>query len=45
VNIAIGGSGAVLGRALPGERARRVVSAAAAAGILAFGVYGISGVF
>lgn len=41
VNVAIGGCGAMLGRALPGERARRAVSAAAAAGILAFGIYGI----
>jgi threonine/homoserine/homoserine lactone efflux protein len=42
VNVAIGVSGAVLGRALPGDRARRTVSAAAAAGIVAFGLYGIS---
>lgn len=42
VNVAIGGFGAALGRVLPGERARRAVSATAAAGILAFGIYGIS---
>ena len=42
VNVAIGGAGAVLGRALPGERGRRAVTAAAAAGILAFGIYGIA---
>ncbi len=42
VNVAIGGFGAVLGRVLPGERGRRAVSAAAAAGILAFGIYGIA---
>ena len=41
VNVAIGGAGAVLGRALPGERGRRAVTAAAAAGILAFGIYGL----
>jgi hypothetical protein len=42
VNVAIGGAGAALGRALPGERGRRAVTAAAAAGILAFGIYGIA---
>ena len=40
VNVAIGGCGAALGRALPGEGGRRAVTAAAAAGILAFGIYG-----
>ncbi len=43
VNVAIGGLGAALGRALPSERWRRAVTAAAAAGILAFGIYGIAG--
>jgi threonine/homoserine/homoserine lactone efflux protein len=42
VNVAIGGVGAMVGRALPGERGRRAVTAAAAAGILAFGIYGIA---
>jgi len=41
VNVAIGGCGAALGRALPGEHGRRAVTAAAAAGIAAFGIYGI----
>jgi threonine/homoserine/homoserine lactone efflux protein len=41
VNVAIGGFGAALGRALPAERGRRAVTAAAAAGIAAFGIYGI----
>ncbi len=41
VNVAIGGAGAVLGRVLPGGHGRRAVNAAAAAGILAFGIYGI----
>ena len=45
VNVAIGGAGAMVGRALPGERARRAVTAAAAAGILAFGTYGIASAF
>jgi threonine/homoserine/homoserine lactone efflux protein len=43
VNVAIGGVGAMLGRVLPGERGRRAVTSAAAAGILAFGIYGIAG--
>jgi threonine/homoserine/homoserine lactone efflux protein len=42
VNVAIGGAGAMVGRALPGERARRAVTAATAAGILGFGIYGIA---
>ena len=42
VNVAIGGAGAMLGRVLPDERGRRAVTAAAAAGILAFGIYGIA---
>ena len=45
VNVAIGGCGAVIGRALPGEGARRAVTAAAAAGILAFGIYGVASAF
>jgi threonine/homoserine/homoserine lactone efflux protein len=43
VGIAIAGSGAAVGRALPGDRARRAVTAVAALGILAFGTYGIAG--
>jgi hypothetical protein len=43
VNVAIGGFGAVLGRALPGERERRAVSVAAALGIVAFGIAGLAG--
>jgi threonine/homoserine/homoserine lactone efflux protein len=42
VNVAIGAAGAALGRALPGEGARRTVSAAAALGILAFGIAGLA---
>ena len=42
INVAIGGCGAILGRALPGERARRAVSAVAAAGVLAFGLWGLA---
>ena len=41
VSLVIAGCGAALGRAMPGERARRAVTAAAALGILAFGIYGI----
>ena len=41
INVAIGACGAVLGRALPGERGRRAVSALAALGILAFGICGL----
>jgi len=41
VNVAIAGAGAALGKALPGERPRRAVSAAAALGILAFGIAGL----
>lgn len=43
VGLGFAGAGAALGRALPGERARRAVSAAAAAGILGFGIYGVAG--
>jgi threonine/homoserine/homoserine lactone efflux protein len=42
INVAIGACGAVLGRALPGERGRRAVSALAALGILAFGIAGLA---
>ncbi len=42
VNVALGACGAALGKALPGERARRAVSAAAAVGILGFGLYGLA---
>jgi threonine/homoserine/homoserine lactone efflux protein len=42
VGVAIGSCGAAVGKALPGERARRAVSAAAAAGILVFGLYGLA---
>ena len=45
VNVVIGGIGAALGRALPGERGRRTVTAAAATGIMAFGIYGIASAF
>jgi threonine/homoserine/homoserine lactone efflux protein len=40
VNVAIGGLGSALGKALPDERARRAVTALAAFGILAFGIAG-----
>jgi threonine/homoserine/homoserine lactone efflux protein len=42
VNVAIGGAGAALGKALPGASARRGVTAAAALGILAFGIAGLA---
>lgn len=41
VSVSFAGAGAALGKAMPGERGRRAVSLAAAAGILAFGVYGL----
>jgi threonine/homoserine/homoserine lactone efflux protein len=41
VQVAIAGAGAGLGVALPGRRWHRAIHAAAAAGILAFGVYGL----
>jgi threonine/homoserine/homoserine lactone efflux protein len=41
VGLGFAGAGSALGKAMPGERARRAVSAAAAAGILAFGIYGL----
>jgi threonine/homoserine/homoserine lactone efflux protein len=45
VNVAIGGCGAALGKALPGDGMRRAVSAAAALGILGFGLYGLAAAF
>jgi threonine/homoserine/homoserine lactone efflux protein len=45
VQLAIAGSGAALGRALPGENGRRAITAAAAAGIVAFGIYGLASAF
>ena len=45
VGFAIAGAGAALGRNLPDARWRRAVSAAAAAGIIAFGVYGLFAAF
>jgi len=41
VQLAIAGAGAGLGMALPGRRWQRAINAAAASGILAFGVYGL----
>jgi threonine/homoserine/homoserine lactone efflux protein len=41
VQLAIAGAGAGLGIALPGRQWQRAINAAAAAGILAFGVYGL----
>jgi threonine/homoserine/homoserine lactone efflux protein len=43
VGVGFAGAGAALHKALPGERGRRAVSLAAAAGILAFGVAGLIG--
>ena|SRR5262245_6268643 len=43
VQLAIAGSGTLAGKALPGEAWRRVISAASAAGILAFGIVGLVG--
>ncbi len=45
VNVVIGGAGAALGTALPGARARRAVTAAAAFGILGFGIAGLLAAF
>jgi len=36
------GAVAALGRAMPGERSRRAISRAAAAGIIAFGIHGMT---
>ena len=41
VQFLIAGFGAALGSALPGEGPRRAINIAAAAGILAFGIYGL----
>lgn len=45
VQLVIAGSGAALGRALPSASGRRAVSAAAAAGIVTFGIYGLASAF
>jgi len=45
VGIAIGSCGAALGKTLQSERARRAAPAAAAAGILVFGLYGLATAF
>lgn len=45
VNVAIGAVGAALGQVLPGPGLRRTVTAVAAAGVLAFGVYGLVAVY
>ena len=45
VGLGFAGTGAALGKALPGEGARRAVSAAAALGILGFGLYGLAAAF
>ena len=41
VGISFAGAGAALGKAIPGDRGRRAISLAAAAGIAGFGVYGL----
>jgi threonine/homoserine/homoserine lactone efflux protein len=41
VGLGFAGAGVAIGKALPGDRTRRMVSAASAAGILAFGIYGL----
>ena len=43
VGVGFAGAGAALGKAMPGERGRRAISLAAAAGILGFGIYGLAG--
>ena len=45
VGFGFAGAGAALGKALPGEGSRRAVSAAAALGILGFGLYGLAAAF
>lgn len=45
VGFGFAAAGAALGKALPGERARRAISAAAAAGIVGFGLYGLARAF
>lgn len=42
VGFGFAGAGAALGKALPGEGPRRAISAAAALGILGFGLYGLA---
>jgi threonine/homoserine/homoserine lactone efflux protein len=42
VQVAIAGSGALVGRAVPGDGWRRAISAASAIGILAFGIAGLA---
>ena len=41
VGVSFAAAGAALGRAMPGDRGRRAISLAAAAGIVGFGVYGL----
>jgi threonine/homoserine/homoserine lactone efflux protein len=43
VGVGFAGAGAAIGKAMPGERGRRAISLATAAGIFAFGVYGLVG--
>ena len=45
LGLGFAGAGAALGKAMPGERARRAISAAAALGILAFGLFGLASAF
>lgn len=45
VGFGFAGAGAAIGKAMPGDRSRRAVSLAAAAGILAFGLYGLVAAF
>lgn len=42
VGCGFAGAGALVGKAMPGERSRRAVSLVAAAGILSFGLYGLA---
>jgi threonine/homoserine/homoserine lactone efflux protein len=45
VGLGFAGAGSAVGKAMPGERARRTISAAAAVGILGFGLYGLASVY
>jgi threonine/homoserine/homoserine lactone efflux protein len=45
VGLGFAGAGAALGKAMPGERARRAISAAAALGILGFWLFGLASAF
>jgi threonine/homoserine/homoserine lactone efflux protein len=45
VGVGFAGAGAAIGKTIPGERGRRAISLAAAAGIFAFGVYGLIAAF